>query len=99
VRHRATDFVDSASTSPTIEGKWPPDRSLQLDTQHDESRPEDQREPFIGGVLHWARRLQEYMLFTFLAAHAPPGPRFVCDGRCKYSEVPRPTVVSIGRSF
>ena len=88
------DDLNSASVSSppiesAIEGRHAV-QSLQVDTQLDEGRRADQREPSPGG------RPRERMLFASQTRYASPEPLFVCDGWCKYGEDSHPNVVSIG---
>jgi hypothetical protein len=78
------------SIESAIEGQQPV-QSLQPGTQLGEGHPAVQRELSLRG------RPRERMLFSSQTRYASPEALFACDGWCKYSDVPHPNVVSIGR--
>ena len=114
VRGQAMDSTNAMSwVSPplgyTIGGQWFSDQPesssspLQVGTQMDEASLADQGERSSREtplpVARRTRRSHERMLFPCQIRYASPERIFRCDGWCLYSEVPRPTVVSVGCPF
>jgi hypothetical protein len=102
VRRQATDFTNSISQVPlsiasiteNIPAEPPSPQILQAGTQVDGSLT-DQLKLSSEAQPRARGRQRERPLFSSHPRYASPEPRYVCNGWCKYNEIPHPNVVCI----